>query len=66
MVPFKFNAFYDNDHESKRVLTMENFATLFCLYTVKLHKVNSIGNIDQGKSAEADNTYRDLVYLGYH
>ena len=44
MVLFEFNAFYDNDHESKRVLTMENFATLFCLYTVKLHKVNSIGN----------------------
>ena len=45
MVLFEFNAFYDNDHESKRVLTMENFATLLCLYTVKLHKVNSIGNI---------------------
>ena len=51
MVPLEFNAFYDNAHESKRGLTMENCANLLRLYHVQLYKVNSIGNIlSQGKS----------------
>ena len=45
MVPLEFNAFYDNAHESKRELTMENCVNLLGLYTVQFYKVNSVGNI---------------------